>query len=82
MLSPGTTRKSTPNRQSPAVMLCAVPPAIWPTCTVVQGGSKIAAKGVTALARFSSFTAFAQSISFAPHMIAFTPRCIIEECTS
>jgi hypothetical protein len=53
-----------------------------PTCSVVQGGSKIAASGDGVFARFSSFTAFAQSMSFAPHMIALTPVCMIEECTS
>jgi hypothetical protein len=38
-------RKSKEMRQSAAVMLCAVPPAIRPTCAALQGGSNGAASG-------------------------------------
>ncbi len=63
-------------------MLWAVPPLIWPTWTVVKGGSKMAATGFGGLARLRAFISLTHSISLAPSMIALTPSCSIEEWTS
>ena len=68
--------------QSLAVILCAVPPEITPTWAVVKGGLNIAASSLGLRAMFSVFTSLAHSISLAPAMIALTPVCRSEECTS
>ncbi len=73
--SPGTTRNSTLKRQSAAVMLCAVPPSIIPTCSVVKGG--IEERAPRRRARppgFAAFIRLAKSISGAAcHDRADTP---------